>query len=48
MKIFIVLQVENAPLRMKKGKKRWGLGGAEATKGVISSENKRKVIFVNN
>ena len=28
----------------KKAKKRWGLGGAEATKGVISSEIKRKVI----
>jgi len=39
--------VENAPLRVEKVKKRWGLGGAEATKGVISSEIKRKVIFVN-
>lgn len=39
--------MENAPLRVEKGKKRWGLGGAEATKGVISSEIKRKVIFVN-
>ena len=41
------MQVENAPLRMKKGKKRWGLGGAEATKGVILSENKRRIVFVN-
>ena len=26
MKIFIFLQMENAPLRVEKGKKRWGLG----------------------